>query len=433
VRKTVIVLSSPGRNRLEHWRHLRARRADYRLLYCSTGPHQGWEERFADQTIIISASDASKAAAAILDALDGRCEVHGVVCLSEAYVPIQACLCERLGVLGPTAAIAEIGRNKYAMRRFLQTCGIPVPEFFVYEGGIPNAPSFLRFPVVVKPVIGSSSTLVRVFEDHGSLVAGLPDLQKAATSAFDSDILFSSVRTRSGALPLLVEEQIMGEICFDTSLPYRSGEISVESVGVGDDAAVLAIHDSPVPTDGPFFEKVVNSTPTRLPPQLASEAVMTVRRIHSALGSGASVLHTEMKTRRDGLTVLEFGIRIGGSSLYRSIKLSTGVDLLDAVLELATGGSAGLNARHPATPTLIQYLAPTAEGSITSIAGIATLEELPTLAEFRIYDDVGTIVRRPPWKKHASAYAAFQGSNFAELEADAEIARERVRFEVAKL
>ena len=433
VRSTILILSSPGRNRLEHWRHLRTARSRYRLVCCSVGSCQGWEERFADAVIVVSGGDPTTAAAAILDTVGGSYEVSGIVCLSEVYVPIQACLCERLGLPGPTIEMAEIGRNKYAMRRFLQAQGAPVPEFFLYEGGSPKPPSGLGFPVVAKPVIGSSSTLVRAFENYDMLVAGLPDLQAAATSVFNSDILFSSVTRRASGLPILVEQQIIGEVCFETSLPYCSGEISVESVAVGGEVSVLAIHDAPVPSDGPFFEKVVNSTPTRLPTHLVAEAVTIVKRLHAALGNGAYVLHTEMKTRREGLKVLEFGIRIGGSSIYRSVKLSTGIDLLDFVLDLANGRLPNVAPRHPGTPTIIQYLAPTTEGRIARITGIAALEELPSLVEFRFYDDVGTIARRPPWKAHASAYAAFQGFNFSALEVDARAAVARVGFEVERL
>jgi biotin carboxylase len=433
VRSIILVLSSPGRNRLEHWRHLKSTHGHHRLVCCSVGSCQGWEERFADAVVVVPGGDPATAAAAMLDAVGGRSEISGVVCLSEVYVPIQACLCEWLGLPGPTVTMAEIGRNKHAMRKFLQSCAIPVPSFFLYEGGKLDPVAGMTFPVVAKPVIGSSSTLVRVFQDYDQLAAGLPGLQAAATAAFASDILFSTVATRSAGLPILVEQQIMGDICFDTSLPYRSGEISVESVAIAGKVWTLAIHDAPVPTDGPYFEKVVNSTPTRLPAHLAAEAAAIAQRLHAALGSGAYVLHTEMKTRYDGLQVLEFGIRIGGSSLYRSVKLSTGVDMIDVVVALAQGGLPEVAPRRPATPTIIQYLAPVTEGRITRITGVAALEELPSLVEFRFYDDVGTIVRRPPWKAHASAYAAFQGPDFAILEAEAKLAVATVAFEVERL
>jgi biotin carboxylase len=433
MRSSVLVLSSPGRNRLEHWRHLSAARARYRLVCCSVGTCQGWEERFADAVVVVPGGDPVAAAAAILDAVREMPEVSGVVCLSEVYVPIQACLCERLGLPGPTSEIANIGRNKHTMRQFLRALGVPIPEFFLYQRGKPNPPSELEFPVVGKPIIGSSSNLIEVFEDFDQLAAGLPRLQADATAAFASDILFSSVATHDGLLPILVERQIIGEVCFETSLPYNSGEISVESIAIDGKASVLAIHDAPVPTNGPYFEKVVNSTPTRLPTHLAAEATAIAGQLHAALGVGAYVLHTEMKTRRDGLQVLEFGIRIGGSSIYRSVKLSTGFDLLDFILEIANGGRPNVSVRYPATPTIIQYLAPATEGRILRITGIAALEELPSLVEYRLYDDVGTIARRPPLKAHSSGYAAFRGSSFEVLEAEAKIATTMVRFDVERL
>jgi hypothetical protein len=156
----------------------------------------------------------------------------------------------------------------------------------------------------------------------------------------------------------------------------------------------------------------------------------TATTLHTQLGRSASVLHTEMKTQANGLQLLEFGIRIGGSSLYRSVKLSTGFDLLDFVLDIATDRRPRAAGPRRATPTVIQYLAPWSEGRIRRISGIASLEELPSLTEFRLYDDVGDTVRRPPLKAHASGYAAFCGPDFGVLEQDAAAAPTMVQFEL---
>jgi biotin carboxylase len=426
----LLVLSAPGRNRLEHWRHLRHVCDRSSLACCCVGTLQGWESRYADFVINVPPGSPAAVAASMLDGLPPGEEVCGVVCVSEVYVPIQASLCERLGLPGPTVEMSRIGRNKMAMREFVASCGIPQPRFTLYEGGELRLPSDLSFPVVAKPVIGSSATLVRAYSSRAALQDGLPQLQQAATLTFADDVLSQEVTSARG-LAMMVEEQVLGEICFETTLPYSSGEISIESIAVNGSVDVVAVHDAPVPTDGPFFEKVVNSTPTRLPLHLVGQAVATAGTLHTTLGRGAYVLHTEMKTRYDGLKLLEFGIRIGGSSLYRSVKLSTGVDLLDFVLDIATGRQPPpVVACQIATPTVIQYLAPTRGGRIRSIRGIASLEELPSLAEFRFYDDVGSSVRSPPFKAHASGYAAFRGTEFDVLERDAAAARAMVRFDL---
>ena len=69
-------------------------------------------------------------------------------------------------------------------------------------------------------------------------------------------------------------------------------------------------------------------------------------------------------------------------------------------------------------------------GRVVKISGLASLEELPSLVEYRLYDDVGSSVMRPPTKSHASGYAAFTGSSFTELEDDACAAQALVRIEV---
>ena len=69
--------------------------------------------------------------------------------------------------------------------------------------------------------------------------------------------------------------------------------------------------DAPVASNGPFYERSANSTPTRIPATLVARAHALVSRIHTALGSGVSVLHTEMRTFENDLLLLEFGVRIG--------------------------------------------------------------------------------------------------------------------------
>jgi biotin carboxylase len=60
-------------------------------------------------------------------------------------------------------------------------------------------------------------------------------------------------------------------------------------------------------------------------------------RAIQALGIADAVTHSEMKLTSRGIRVLEVGARMGGGSIRQVVKLATGVDLLEATLELARG------------------------------------------------------------------------------------------------
>jgi biotin carboxylase len=213
----------------------------------------------------------------------------------------------------------------------------------------------------------------------------------------------------------VLEEWMGGEILYPSLFPYKVGEISVESVFDGRDCHVLAIHDSPIATNGPYFEKIMNSTPTRIPQSLASLAAGYVERIHRALGPGAYVLHTEMRTFPEGLMIVEFGVRIGGSSLYRSVLHSTGNDFLEILISLALGRSVAMVDEEP-VPTITHYLCAPAAGKIRSFRGITHLQSFPHYLDFQLYDDVGAFVTRPPLNTRACGYVVVRGPSYEELE-----------------
>ena len=168
-----------------------------------------------------------------------------------------------------------------------------------------------------------------------------------------------------------------------------------------------------------LYEKIVNSTPTRLPEHLVAHARDYVSRIHKALSSGAYVLHTELRTFTDRLMLLEFGVRIGGSSLYRSVLHSTKNDFVELLISLALGESFELSSQPP-VPTITQYFVPNSEGRIKRTKGLPGLGASPLYVQHQLYDDVGDIVRRPPFRSRASGYFALRGDSFDLLEQEAQ-------------
>jgi biotin carboxylase len=378
----------------------------------------GWEHRFVDHDLEIPESARPSPLRTAVKLIDSVRAPDGFVNFSEAYVPLHSELCQHYKLQGPSPAAVCVGRNKFHMRRFARDLGIPVPEFeLATELTLSNC-SRLTFPVVIKPVIGCSSTLVQRVNSPAELSSRFRTIRDAALQIYNKELLLDATLEEFGEFPCIVEELIGGTVQFPTRLPYLVGEISVESIAFCGKTTVLAIHDAPVPSNGPFYEKIVNSTPTRIPSRLVEKAIEYVSRIHAALGSGAYVLHTEMRTFSDDLMLLEFGVRIGGSSIYRSILNSTQNDFVEILVQLSLG-EAPVLANSPPRPTITHYFVPELPGRIRSIKGLSRITVSPYYVDHQLYDEVGDTVHRPPFRSRASGYFALRGHDFDALEQEA--------------
>ncbi len=399
----IVALCSPNQSRLDHLRKLAQLGNRYVITCCRIGPGQGWEHRFVDHDVEIPEGNLASCTSAAVELLRPFGTPDGIINMSEAYVPLHTELCGHYGLVGPSRDAARIGRNKYYMRQFCAQLDIRIPNFTLTTADTLDECESLDYPVVVKPVIGCSSTLVQRVDSHADLLRRFPEILNTALCVYRKELLLQQTLDEFGDFPFLVEEMAGGSVQFETSLPYLVGEISVESIAHDGRTTVLAIHDAPVPSNGPFYEKVVNSTPTRIPPTLVERARTIVSRLHEALGSGAYVLHTEMRTFEDDLLLLEFGVRIGGSSLYKSVLHSTGNDFIEILIQLSLGERPALN-DQPAVPTITHYIVPESEGRIACLKGISKAMTSPYFRDLQLYDDVGDAVRRPPLRNRASGY-----------------------------
>ena len=428
----IVALCSPNQSRLEHVRKLHALRHQYEITCCRIGPGMGWERFFVDHDVEIPETARSCAASRATQLLGAIRRPDAIINFSEAYVPLHSQLCTHYGLIGPDPAAVRIGRNKLHMRRFCREIGIPVPEFSTATRGSLDGCRSLGYPAVVKPAIGCSSTLVQRVENYDDLLRKFPDILQTANRVYENELLFGATVGEYGEFPFVVEELIGGSVQFPTRMPYPIGEISVESIAFRGRTVILAIHDAPIASNGPYYEKIVNCTPTRIPPSLIEKATEYVERIHAKLGAGAYVLHTEMRTFADDLMLLEFGVRIGGSSLYRSVLHSTGNDLVQILIQLALGEDPPL-VTAPARPTLIQYFVPSTSGRIRAISGTSKIPTSPYYVDHQLYDDVADQVQRPPLRMRASGYFALQADNFDVLEQEAMRLLKQIEIEVLPL
>jgi biotin carboxylase len=181
----------------------------------------------------------------------------------------------------------------------------------------------------------------------------------------------------------LLEEYLPGE------------EISVEAVSFNGDVHIVGLTDKSV-TGAPGFIEDGHMFPAAVEPGIAEAASDLVRRALLAVGYTHGVSHTEIKLTPAGPRIVEINPRTPGNSISELIRLVTGIDLLDVVIELALGNRPPLASQETGVQSAaVKLLLPSRSGQVTAVKGRDSAAALPGVVELSLKPVVGTHVERP--------------------------------------
>ena len=305
-----------------------------------------------------------EALARICTRLARRDPVAGVTTSSEYFVAIAARVADRLGLPGPAAASVEQCRDKRRQRLALLAGGVPVPAFEAV-GSVASAvaaASDIGLPVVCKPADGTGSRGVR----------WCPDV---ATVADHARRLLATRRDERGApsLPgLLVEEYVDGP------------EFSVETLA-GEVMGETAKHVGPLP----HFVETGHDFPAR-GGGVADVAGVAARAVR-VLGLDWGAAHTEVRVGPSGPVVVEVNPRLAGGQIPVLVRLATGIDLIQAVVDRAAG-------RRPVLPppdsghASIRFLVAPGAGRLVGIRGRGAAARTPGVVDLAVTARPGDVV-----------------------------------------
>ncbi|GGM15160.1 MULTISPECIES: ATP-grasp domain-containing protein [Micromonospora] len=362
-----------------------------------------WETDFADRVVPVDVGDVDEVLAAVKAE---SAPVSGVVTFAEALVPAVARVAHEFDLSWVGERTAQLARDKFRMRQAAAAAGVAQPRFGLARtvAEALAVADHVGFPLVLKPVLGTGSMFVRSVADRTELTAHFDAFRAGAWAGFSKDPLRErSEREHDGAL--LLEEFVPGP------------EISVESLVVDGVTHPVAIHDKPLPT-GPTFEEVYACTPTRLPAEVAEAAGRAAAEVHAALGITVGGSHVEFRLR-DGVepVLLEAAARLGGGPICRSVLLSTGVDLVAAALDLATGRTPVIAPRERPTAVGFWNIFPARPGRLVAAHGIDEARADERVAEIDIYRAPGDLLAVPPRTFQGHGHLIFVAPSVDDLDA----------------
>lgn len=174
--------------------------------------------------------------------------------------------------------------------------------------------SEIQFPCIVKPTDNSGSRGV---------------MRVNCASDFANACNYSFAHSRSGQI--IVEEFMTGR------------EVSVEVIVFQGIAHIVAITDK-ITTGAPYFVEMGHTQPSTIDQESQLKIKNLAMRAVHAIGIENGAAHVEIMLTNDGPKMVEIGARLGGDCISTHlVPLSTGIDMVKAVIDISLGEMPDLN------------------------------------------------------------------------------------------
>ena len=222
----------------------------------------------------------------------------------------------------------EKSTNKHKMREAFQQGGDPSPKSILVHSAKELENITVEYPVIVKPVDRSGSRGITKVESQDGLAKAI---ESAKGQGFEK--------------AALVEEFATGQ------------EYSVECISYQGEHYFLAMTKK-FTTGAPGFVETGHLEPAPVSGQILEQVKKVVFHALDTLEICNSASHTELKISLSGkIALIEIGGRMGGDCIGSSlVELSTGIDFVRAVIEIALGKKPDLRKRHKGKAAAVRFV-----------------------------------------------------------------------------
>ena len=232
--------------------------------------------------------------------IDGICTFS-----SDVAVPSVGYVCDRLGLPGISARVAQLMSTKHCLREAQNSAGLPHPKFVVARLAEDlELVRRLSFPVIFKPVDSSGS--------RGVSQVNAPS-HEAIVGAFNLARSFSP----------------SGTVCVEEFVPGR--EFGGDAVVIEGKCAFLGITEKYI--EG--FVVMGHSYPSRLELEDRQRIKAAIEASCNAVAYDCGPLNFDVKLDAERVTILEMSARTGGNGIPALLKRATGFDVEEATIRRA--------------------------------------------------------------------------------------------------
>ena len=234
----------------------------------------------------------------------------------------------KMGLPGNSLICTEKSTNKHKMREAFEQNGDPSPKSRLVHSAENLKAVSLQYPIIVKPVDRSGSRGITKLESPDGLAKAI---EYAKAQGFEKDAL--------------VEEFAVGQ------------EYSVECISYQGVHHFLAMTKK-FTTGAPGFVETGHIEPAPVSEKMLEQVKKVVFHALDSLGICNSASHTELKISSFGkIALIEIGGRMGGDCIGSSlVELSTGIDFVRAVIEIALGQKPDLESRQEGKTAAVRFV-----------------------------------------------------------------------------
>lgn len=270
----------------------------------------------------------------------------------------------KLGLPGISYDTAIKATDKGEMIKAFKAQNVPSPWYYIVDtiDEIENLP--VSYPFIIKPT-----------DNAGSRGVCLVKTKDELTEAFN----YSQRESRGGKV--IIEEYLIGQ------------EVSVEVLVLDEIPHIIAITDK-LTTGAPHFVEMGHCQQSRLSNDMISQIKVVAKQAVKAVGINCGPAHVEMMVTSNGPRMIELGARMGGDCITTHlVPLSTGVDMIEATIEVCLGRTPNIKPRFDKGSAIRFFNTP--NGTIKSIEGVREALSIDGVKEVvftkHIGDKVGDI------------------------------------------
>jgi biotin carboxylase len=333
--------------------------------------------------------------------------IDGVMTIASDIPHMVSAAAQALGVRHIPLAVAELCVHKLHMKEKLEASAVHVPAF-ARVTSLEDLRAFtdrMGFPVVIKPVDNSGARGVQRLAQGMDIAA-----------AFD----YARGFAHSGEV---IAEKFISGLQISTEGLFHEGVFHCTGFA---DRNYTRLDDAV-----PFMVEDGGDIPTVLNDADKTKVVAEFEKAARALGIDWGPAKGDMIFGDDGNAyVVEIAARLsGGNFCYDKVPWSTGVDIVDIMVDMAVGNSVDASRFSPtrSLATSQRYFFPAA-GTIKQIDGIAAAEATPHIRKVDVWAGAGQTIAAAENHPSRVGYVIACAPSRAEAVAAAETAVARVQF-----
>ena len=283
--------------------------------------------------------------------IDGICSIGSDL----AMVAVNY-VADAMHLTGNSLETMQVSTNKHLMRQVFDEHNDPSPRSIMIEKASDVEAAGLKYPIIIKPTDRSGSRGIMKLKTPEGLDEAI---RCAAKQSFEKKAL--------------AEE-------FAEGLEY-----SVECISWQGEHHFLAMTKK-YTTGAPHFIETGHLQPAEVGPEALACVKAVTNHALCSLGIKNGASHTEIKIDSDGvIRIIEIGGRMGGDFIgSRLVELSTGVDFLRAVIDVALGTVPDLSSKGTGGTAAVRF--------VLSKEDLCVFEDLKkTHPEYIVEYDIGDV------------------------------------------